>query len=230
MNSTLVANVYPQVWTQYTITFSGLPAPTSGRLAFRYFVTNGGPSGANSDYIGVDNVVYTPYVCPVLSLSPTSLPNANWGGPYSQSLSQIGALGAPSYAITAGQLPPSLTLRNADAISGTPVSTDTFNFTSTVSDNSGCSGSASYAITVNAVAPSAPLNVVASAGDAQVVVSWDPPTSDGGAGGIFDYNVECGSNLVIASSSPITFTNLVNGTPYICSGCQRCGRKRTSLQ
>ncbi|MFH0894938.1 MAG: choice-of-anchor J domain-containing protein [Bacteroidota bacterium] len=27
---------------------------TTGRLAIRYYVTNGGPSGANSDYIGVD--------------------------------------------------------------------------------------------------------------------------------------------------------------------------------
>ena len=57
INPALTTGGYPNVWTQYTITISGLGAPTSGRLAFRYFVTNGGPSGANSDYIGVDNVV-----------------------------------------------------------------------------------------------------------------------------------------------------------------------------
>ncbi|WP_409517042.1 choice-of-anchor J domain-containing protein [Diaphorobacter nitroreducens] len=60
MNPALVANVYPQVWTQYTVTISGLPAPTSGRTAFRYFVTGAGSLGSNSDYIGIDNVVYTP--------------------------------------------------------------------------------------------------------------------------------------------------------------------------
>ncbi len=60
INPTLVASSYPNVWTQYTITLSGLAGPTSGRIAFRYFVTNGGPSGANSDYIGIDNFVYTP--------------------------------------------------------------------------------------------------------------------------------------------------------------------------
>ena len=59
INPTLTTTGYPSVWTQYTITISGVAAPTSGRLAFRYFVTSGGPSGANSDYIGIDEVVYT---------------------------------------------------------------------------------------------------------------------------------------------------------------------------
>src|SRR5262249_829709 len=29
---------YPQTWQQYTLTVSGLPGPTLGRFAFRYFV------------------------------------------------------------------------------------------------------------------------------------------------------------------------------------------------
>lgn len=44
---------YPNVWTQYTAT---MPVSGTGRLGFRYFVTNGGPSGANSQYIGVDSL------------------------------------------------------------------------------------------------------------------------------------------------------------------------------
>lgn len=46
--------VYPKVWTQYTYTVSGLSASTTVNFAFRYYVTNGGPSGANSDIIGLD--------------------------------------------------------------------------------------------------------------------------------------------------------------------------------
>jgi len=46
--------VYPKVWTQYTYTVSGLSGPTAVKLAFRYFVTNGGPAGDNSDLIGID--------------------------------------------------------------------------------------------------------------------------------------------------------------------------------
>ena len=59
INPTLVTGVYPKVWTQYTITISGLAGPVSGRAAFRYFVTNGGVGGANSNYIGIDTYQYT---------------------------------------------------------------------------------------------------------------------------------------------------------------------------
>ena len=58
INPTLAVGGYPNVWTQYTITISGVAAPTQGRFALRYYVTNGGPSGANSDYIGVDLFEY----------------------------------------------------------------------------------------------------------------------------------------------------------------------------
>ncbi len=58
INPTLAVGGYPNVWTQYTATISGVAAPTQGRFAFRYYVTNGGPSGANSDYIGVDLFEY----------------------------------------------------------------------------------------------------------------------------------------------------------------------------
>ncbi|MFN0131675.1 MAG: choice-of-anchor J domain-containing protein [Phycisphaerales bacterium] len=49
---------FPNVYTQFTVTISGAPASTPGRLAFRYFVENGGPTGANSDYIGIDTAEY----------------------------------------------------------------------------------------------------------------------------------------------------------------------------
>ncbi len=62
INPTLVvapnAGAFPETWTQFDITISGLGAPTVGRLAFRYFVTSGGPAGANSNYIGIDEATY----------------------------------------------------------------------------------------------------------------------------------------------------------------------------
>jgi hypothetical protein len=51
---------YPHFWNMYSITLAGLPSQgVSGKFAFRYFVENGGPSGANSDYIGIDLCTYT---------------------------------------------------------------------------------------------------------------------------------------------------------------------------
>lgn len=60
INPTYTSTGYPTAWTQFTLTMSGLPAAgISGRLAFRYFVESGGPAGANSDFIGIDNAVYS---------------------------------------------------------------------------------------------------------------------------------------------------------------------------
>jgi len=60
INPTYTVSGYPVTWTQFSITLAGLPAGgVVGRLAFRYFVENGGLNGGNSDYIGIDTFVYT---------------------------------------------------------------------------------------------------------------------------------------------------------------------------
>ena len=58
INPTLIGNGYPQTWTQYSVTLSGIGEDVDGRIAFRYFVTNGGPAGDNSNYIGIDTFSY----------------------------------------------------------------------------------------------------------------------------------------------------------------------------
>lgn len=59
INSGLAVGGYPEDWTLVSVTVSGLAAPVDGRVAFRYFVTGGGPSGANSNIIGIDDFSYT---------------------------------------------------------------------------------------------------------------------------------------------------------------------------
>lgn len=50
---------YPSTWTQYTVTLKTLAGPTTGRLAFRYFVENVGSLVMyRGDYIGIDTVTY----------------------------------------------------------------------------------------------------------------------------------------------------------------------------
>jgi Secretion system C-terminal sorting domain/Cleaved Adhesin Domain len=82
INPSLTTSGYPSSWTQYTVTVSGLGGPASGRFAFRYFVTNGGPAGANSDNIGVDNVVFTSTGGPALGI---------WSGPAGTMWTNAGA-------------------------------------------------------------------------------------------------------------------------------------------
>jgi hypothetical protein len=59
INPTLEVGGYPEEWTRYSATLSGLTGPTSGAFAFRYTVTDGGLFGANSNYIGIDTVQIT---------------------------------------------------------------------------------------------------------------------------------------------------------------------------
>jgi PKD repeat protein/subtilisin-like proprotein convertase family protein len=75
VNPSLVVGGYPEVWTQFSATLSGIPGGATGRIAFRYFVTDGGPDGTNSDYIGIDTVEYVSspgYDIPWLSEDPIS--------------------------------------------------------------------------------------------------------------------------------------------------------------
>ena len=53
VNPDLQAGGYPATWTRYSATLSGIGTVT-GRIGFRYHVTNGGPGGSNSNYIGLD--------------------------------------------------------------------------------------------------------------------------------------------------------------------------------
>ncbi len=54
VNPDLDLTSYPLTWGQFTYTVSGLTSPTDCKIALRYYVTDGGPNGANSDIIGVD--------------------------------------------------------------------------------------------------------------------------------------------------------------------------------
>lgn len=65
INPSLTLIDYPNAWTEYTLTVSGLPTVLTGRIGFRYYVTDGGLDGTNSDYIGIDNFRYQ-------SLAPTA--------------------------------------------------------------------------------------------------------------------------------------------------------------
>lgn len=62
INPNLLPGVFLNVWTQFTYTFTAadIGASNTSRVAFFYDVTNGGPAGANSDWIGVDTVTSTP--------------------------------------------------------------------------------------------------------------------------------------------------------------------------
>ena len=56
INPNLAPNVYPVTWTEVLYTVTGVPVETNCKLAFRYYVTNGGPTGSNGNAIWIDAV------------------------------------------------------------------------------------------------------------------------------------------------------------------------------
>lgn len=67
INKDLQTGGYPEDWTQFT---ANIPKGGTGRIAFRYYVTDGGSGGTNSNVIGVDEFSYE-------SVLPVALLNFN---------------------------------------------------------------------------------------------------------------------------------------------------------
>ena len=97
--------------------------------------------------------------CPLITLSPTDLPAVGVGGFYNESVTASGGLAPYVYTITAGSLPPGLTLNPANGqISGNAGGLGPFNFTITATDAEGCMGSEDYTITVTPFSPGGPVS------------------------------------------------------------------------
>ncbi len=60
INPNQTALGYPDGWTSYSVTMSGLSGGTSGRLAFRYYVTDAGAQGDNGNIVAIDNFQAVP--------------------------------------------------------------------------------------------------------------------------------------------------------------------------
>ncbi|WP_161492852.1 putative Ig domain-containing protein [Pseudomonas putida] len=135
-----------------TITYTPT-AGYSGPDSFSYIATGaGGSSSAATVSITVQP--------PTLAITPATptLPAASQNTAYSQSLSTSGGTAPYSFAVTSGALPAGLALDAGGNLSGMPTAVVTANFTVTVTDANGATGSRPYSLEVQAlpvvVAPS----------------------------------------------------------------------------
>ncbi len=102
VNPNLVASQYPSTWTKYTYVVTGLTGQVSCRFALRYFVTNGGPDGANSNYIGVDAFQIRRPITNDLSLNSVVVPAVISSGNYvfNGVVENLGTNAVTSYQVT----------------------------------------------------------------------------------------------------------------------------------
>lgn len=99
--------------------------------------------------------------CPTITLTAPPLPAGVTGTAYSKSIVASGGTASYCYSLSAGALPAGLTLSSAGLISGTPSAAGIAVFSVTATDQRGCTGTASYTISITA-APAA--NTVAASG------------------------------------------------------------------
>ncbi|HEY4145790.1 putative Ig domain-containing protein [Pinirhizobacter sp.] len=152
---------------------------------------------------------------PTITLSPASLPNATVGTAYSQTLSASGGAGSYTFNVSAGAPPTNMTLAANGTLSGTPSVAGDFNFTVQATDSDSFTGSRAYSMHVAAIAPGAPTNASATAGQEQATVSFDAPTNTGGAP-ITGYTVTSspGNKTGTGTASPVVVAGLLDGTMY----------------
>jgi len=87
-----------------------------------------------------------PVICPTISVFPYTLPTPTVGVPYTQVFSAYGGTEPYTFTVTAGTLPPGLTLAADGTLSGTLTSLGDFSFTVTATDANGCTGEQSYSM------------------------------------------------------------------------------------
>ncbi|UHQ25056.1 putative Ig domain-containing protein [Lysobacter sp. 5GHs7-4] len=180
--------------------------PTAGGT-FNFTVTatdNHGQTGSRAYTLTVSAATIT--------VAPATLPNGGVAQAYSQTVTASGGTAGYSFAVTAGALPPGLSLAGTGNLTGTPTAGGTFNFTVTATDSSTGSGpytgSQSYTVTITAATvllppTSLPNGTVASA----YGVAINPAT-----GGTAPYSYAVGTGALPPGLS-IGGAGAITGTP-----------------
>ena len=89
------------------------------------------------------------YFAPIgLSITTTSLPSGVLNSSYNASLQATGGLPPYAWSLTAGNLPPGLSLNSTGLISGTPTASGTWGFTTQVSDSESPPATASAPLSI----------------------------------------------------------------------------------
>ena len=192
-----------------TLSSSGLlsgTATVSGTFSFSVAVTDGQGVTATQPLNLVIN--------PMPAITTSALPGATAGIAYGQTITASGGTVPLIMTVSAGALPPGMTLTTAGSLFGTPSANGIYNFTVTATDTAGATASQAYSIAV-ATTPGAPTVGSATAGSAMATISFTPPASDGGSP-ITGYTVTSSPGGLTATGpvSPITITGLTNGTAY----------------
>jgi hypothetical protein len=146
-----------------------------------------------------------------LQLAPAALPAVMAGAQESQQIAAAGGTPPYSFAVTAGTLPPGLTLSAAGALSGTPTTPGSYTFTITATDSSATAdkGSTAYMLQVS---PDIITLAPGALPDGIPCTSYDQTITASGGTAPYSFSVSSGSLPPGLSLSP---TGDLSGSPEI---------------
>ncbi len=163
---------------------------------------------------GQYNIYGLTFQAPPLTVTTTSLPDAGYGQPYSQTLASSGT-GPDTWAVTGGSLPAGLTLNPATGtISGTPTAASPATFTVSATDTGNPPQTATQQFTL--AVDTAPLTITASGGS--MTYGGAPPTITPAYTGFV--NGDGTGSLTTAPTCATTATSAspVGSYPSSCTG------------
>ncbi|MHA7271002.1 beta strand repeat-containing protein [Arthrobacter sp. HLT1-20] len=145
---------------------------------------------------------------PSITIAPLTLPGANVGMGYSVDVIATGGTAPHTFAVTAGSLPPGLTLTAAGKLAGTPTAPGTRNFSITATDSYGFTGGRAYSLfsTPAALVLGPATLPTPAAGDA-----YSAQLATTGGYGTFNYAITSAS--LPTGLTLNTDTGLISGTP-----------------
>jgi uncharacterized repeat protein (TIGR01451 family) len=207
--------------------------PTVASVATTYTVTVTDANGATA----AETFSLTVNGGPV-TLSPTTLPPATAGAPYSQTITTTGGTGSYTFAIIDGALPVGMTFNSSTgALQGTPTTAGSVSFTVRATDSGGSAGSQAYTLSVTpptlTLSPPSGTSLSATIGTAfsqtftpsggnapytysLAVVSGTFPTGLNMSGGVLS-GTPTSAGTVTFTFSATDSTN-GNGSPFTVSG------------
>jgi hypothetical protein len=126
----------------------GMPSSSAVTSSFVVTVTDAtGTKASATISLNVGAGVLTP-----VSIVTNSLPAGTVGTAYSATVLAVNGTTPYSFTVSAGSLPAGLSLSTAGALSGTPTTAGTYNFTVKVTDAKSGTATASFSVTVGAAA------------------------------------------------------------------------------
>jgi uncharacterized protein (TIGR03437 family) len=116
---------------------------TAGNYSFTVRATDANGCTGERQY----TLVINHPACGSITINPAGLANGTVGSPYNQVIGATGGVAPYSFDISAGALPADLTLNaTTGAITGTPASPSTTNFTVRATDANGCMGERAFTV------------------------------------------------------------------------------------